>query len=63
MIFANIFASSIVEKNRRIKHQRIAPMGGFIGFIREKYYDDYKPKKVKRALKKLIYLKNFHLHR
>jgi hypothetical protein len=32
------------DKAKRIKHERIAPMGGMIGFVREKYYDD--PKKV-----------------
>lgn len=32
------------DKAKRIKHYRIAPMGGMIGFVKEKYYDE--PKKV-----------------
>lgn len=45
--FTIVFGKSLKkhdDKARKIKHQRIFPMGGMIGFVKEKYYDY--PKKV-----------------
>lgn len=36
------------DESRKIKHERIAPSGGTIGFIKEKYYEN--PKKVRENL-------------
>lgn len=51
-VIANVFARTPPrDESRRIKHERIAPSGGFIGFIKEKYYEN--PKKVRNLTQKI----------
>ena len=46
IVIANVFSRTPPrDESRRVKHERISPSGGTIGFIKEKYYE--KPRKVR----------------